>query len=324
MENRIFIKIVGVMLLCCVVFTAFHGSEKRIRTTIDDAFKYAVEKDFQNRKLYLTRNAASNIRYGVRDYVLSPSIDRKIANYSLRTSTGMYTYQFKDSISEEAAKRFFTQHLLEKVHRLNPNQLKKLFQERLEEKDIHAQVGVLCLRDTVRYWSEADSIVPKEAYSTPRQVLDITGSIKVQAWADYSVGTVLAYLDPVVYVFLLLLIGVLMYIWPSKKKVIEEAEESEKILEPEGIFIDLEKSELVIEGVSYAIPKLDLAILAMLYERKGECVTREELKQQFWPTDGNAGEKIDTHIKTIRKVLKDFPQYQVMTVRGKGYYLDGV
>jgi DNA-binding winged helix-turn-helix (wHTH) protein len=72
------------------------------------------------------------------------------------------------------------------------------------------------------------------------------------------------------------------------------------------------------------MPKLDLALLEMLYERKGECVTREEIKQQFWPTDANASEKIDTHIKTIRKTLKDFPQYQVVNVRGKGYYLEGV
>lgn len=319
MENRIFIRMVGAMLLLCVVFTAFHGSERRIRTTIDDAFKYAVEQDYQNRKLYLTRNNA--IRYGVRDYALSPSIDRKITSYSLRTPTGVHTYQFRDSVNEETAKRFLTQHLLEKVYRLNPNQLKKLFQERLDEKEIDAEVGVLCLRDTIRYWSDADSIVPKDAYSTPRQVLDITGKMKVQAWADYSVGTVIAHLDPVVYVFLILLIGVLMYIWPSRKPVKEESEER---LLAEGMSIDLEKNELVIEGVSCTIPKLDLGILAMLHERKGECVTREEIKQQFWPNDDNASEKIDTHIKTIRKILKDFPKYQVMTVRGKGYYLNVV
>ena len=319
MENRIFIRMVGAMLLLCVVFTAFHGSERRIRTTIDDAFKYAVEQDYQNRKLYLTRNNA--IRYGVRDYALSPSIDRKITSYSLRTPTGVHTYQFRDSVNEETAKRFLTQHLLEKVYRLNPNQLKKLFQERLDEKEIDAEVGVLCLRDTIRYWSDADSIVPKDAYSTPRQVLDITGKMKVQAWADYSVGTVIAHLDPVVYVFLILLIGVLMYIWPSRKPVKEESEEQ---LLAEGMSIDLEKNELVIEGVSCTIPKLDLGILAMLHERKEECVTREEIKQQFWPNDDNASEKIDTHIKTIRKILKDFPKYQVMTVRGKGYYLNVV
>ena len=319
MEYRNFIRLVGAMLLFMVVLTAFHGSQKRIESTIDDAFKYAVDKDFQNRQLYLIRNQA--IRYGVRDYALSPSLDQKIKSYSLRTQKGIHTYQFRDSIPEETAKRFLTQHLLEKVHRLNPNQLKKIFQERLKEKDIEAEVGVLCLRDTVRYWSEADSIVPPEAYSTPRQVLDITGKMKVQAWADYSVGTVFAHLDPVIYVFLLLLIGVLMWIWPTKPK------KSEQIVEGDvegGLLIDLEKKELTIDGVSCFMPKLDLALLGMLYERKGECVTREEIKQQFWPTDANASEKIDTHIKTIRKTLKDFPQYQVVNVRGKGYYLEGV
>ena len=319
MEYRNFIRLVGAMILLSVVLTAFHGSQKRIESTIDDAFKYAVDKDFQNRRLYLIRNQA--IRYGVRDYALSPSIDQKIKSYSLRTQKGIHTYQFKDSIQEETAKRFLTQHLLEKVHRLNPNQVKKIFQDRLKEKDIEAKVGVLCLRDTVRYWSEADSIVPQEAYSTPRQILDITGKMKVQAWADYSVGTIFAHLDPVMYVFLLLLIGVLMWIWPTKSKTSEQIEEGDV---EGGLQIDLEKKELTIDGVSCFMPKLDLALLEMLYERKGECVTREEIKQQFWPTDANASEKIDTHIKTIRKTLKDFPQYQVVNVRGKGYYLEGV
>lgn len=59
----------------------------------------------------------------------------------------------------------------------------------------------------------------------------------------------------------------------------------------------------------------------MLYEKNGECLTREEIKETFWPTDENASEKIDTHISNIRRILKNFPQYQVVTIRGKGYYL---
>lgn len=35
----------------------------------------------------------------------------------------------------------------------------------------------------------------------------------------------------------------------------------------------------------------------------------------------NANEKIDAHIKSIRKVLKEFQEYKLITVRGKGYYL---
>ena len=80
MNYQNFIRLVGAMLLLSVILTAFHGSQKRIEATIDDAFKYAIEKDFQNRKMYLTRNAVGNIRYEVKDYVLSPSVDRKISN----------------------------------------------------------------------------------------------------------------------------------------------------------------------------------------------------------------------------------------------------
>ena len=83
----------------------------------------------------------------------------------------------------------------------------------------------------------------------------------------------------------------------------------------------MEKQEVTINGTSCTITKLDLTLLQMLHENNGECLTREEIKQSFWPTDDNASEKIDVHIINIRKILKDFPQYQVITVRGKGYFL---
>ena len=67
--------------------------------------------------------------------------------------------------------------------------------------------------------------------------------------------------------------------------------------------------------------KLDLTLLNMLYEKAGTCVSREEIKKSLWPTDDNANEKIDAHIKSIRKVLKEFQEYKLITVRGKGYYL---
>ena len=319
MVYRNFIRMVGVMLLLSVVLTAFHSSRKRIEAMVDDTFKQAIEQDYQNRKSYLTRNTFTNrLSDPARDYALSVSADRKIGSYSLRTRSGILTYQFKDSVNEEVAKRLLNQHLMDEICRLNPTQVKTILQQRLKDKDMEMPVGVLFLRESKPHWSEADSIVPKGAYSTSRQVLDIAGRLKVQAWADFDTVLLIRHLDPVVYVLLILMIGMLMWIWPSRKKPMEEMEEEEV---PQGIQIDHEKQELTIDGVSCSIAKLDLQILSMLCERKGECLTREELKQHFWPTDDNAGEKIDTHIKTIRKLLKDFPRYQVMTVRGKGYYL---
>ena len=324
MIYRNFIRMVGCLLLMAVVVTAFHSSRKRIEATVDDAFKQAIEQDYQNRKSYLTRNVWTNrLSNDVKDYALSVSADRKIGSYSLRTRSGITTYQFKDSVNEEVAKRLLNQHLLDGICRLNPSQLKTIFQQRLRAKEMDMPVGVLCLRESQRYWSEADSIVPKGAYSTSRQVLDIAGKIKVQAWADYDMVLLFRHLDPVVYVLLLLMTGMLMWIWPSRKKSVEEMEETTEEIS-QGIWIDLEKQELTIDGVSCSIAKLDLQLLSMLCEQQGECLTREEIKHKFWPTDDNAGEKIDTHIKTIRKMLKDFPRYQVVTVRGKGYYLQEI
>ena len=83
----------------------------------------------------------------------------------------------------------------------------------------------------------------------------------------------------------------------------------------------MEKQELYIGNKKCNIQKLDLTLLNMLYEKAGTCVSREEIKKSFWPTDDNANEKIDAHIKSIRKVLKEFQEYKLITVRGKGYYL---
>ena len=112
-----------------------------------------------------------------------------------------------------------------------------------------------------------------------------------------------------------------MRVWVNTRKQEESASADEAETNVRGIVIDMEKQELTIDGIPCAIAKLDLTLLQMLHERDGNCLTREEIKLQFWPTDENADEKIDTHIKTIRKTLKEFPEYQVITVRGKGYYL---
>ncbi len=42
MNHQNFIRLVGAMLLLSVILAAFHGSQKRIEATIDDAFKYAI------------------------------------------------------------------------------------------------------------------------------------------------------------------------------------------------------------------------------------------------------------------------------------------
>ena len=214
MEYRNFIKLVGLLLLFAVLLTAVYSSKRRIEASIDDAFKYAIEQDYQNRKDYVRGLTRQYSRF-FRNNPVHPVVERKIGSYSFRTSDGITTYTFADSVPEEVAKRLLNQHLMDQLCKLNPNHVKKKFQGYLKNKDVQASVGVLCLRDTACYWSEADSIVPKNAYSTPRHTLDLTGTLKVQAWADYGWGEVLAHLDPVTYLMLLLLIGIGVWVWPA-------------------------------------------------------------------------------------------------------------
>lgn len=135
MEYRGFIKLVGLLLFFAVLFTAVHSSEKRIETTINDAFKYAIEQDYQNRKDYL-RGLSRDVgaRGAVRNYSILPTVERKIGSYSFRTSDGVTSYIFADSVPEEAAKRLLNQFLMEQLCKLNPNNLKKKLQEQLQTK----------------------------------------------------------------------------------------------------------------------------------------------------------------------------------------------
>lgn len=242
MEYRNFIRMVGLMLLLSVVLTAFHSSRKRVESSIDEAFAQAIEQDYQHRKSYLTRNYMRNFGYEVKDYALAPTADRKIRSYSFRSREGITTYTFKDSVDEKVAKRLLNQFLLEKINRLNPNDLKATFRECLETKGILGEVGVLCLRGSAEYWSASDSIVPRGVYSTPRKTLDLSGTLKVQAWVDYGWILVFKWLDPTIYVFLLLLVGGLMWIGPSRKR----KEEAEKAV-PQGLLIGRSRSLWLME-----------------------------------------------------------------------------
>ncbi len=53
-----------------------------------------------------------------------------------------------------------------------------------------------------------------------------------------------------------------------------------------GIFqLDLKARELYRAGVKVKLQDQPFRVLALLVARAGEVVTREELRQQIWPTD---------------------------------------
>ena len=69
MKHRNLIRLAGLLLLFSVVVSAFHGSQTRIESAIDEAFKQAIEQDYQHRKSYLTRNMSDRLSFSTTFYL---------------------------------------------------------------------------------------------------------------------------------------------------------------------------------------------------------------------------------------------------------------
>ena len=80
-----------------------------------------------------------------------------------------------------------------------------------------------------------------------------------------------------------------------------------------GLFeIDLASGELRKNGRRLPLQEQPFRVLAMLLERPGEVVTRQELQARLWPVDTYVGfdEGLNTAIRKLRTVFGDQPATQ--------------
>jgi DNA-binding winged helix-turn-helix (wHTH) protein len=91
-----------------------------------------------------------------------------------------------------------------------------------------------------------------------------------------------------------------------------------------GVFeLDLSAGELRKSGVKLRLQEQPFQVLALLLERAGEVVTREELQQKLWPSDTfvDFDHSLNTAINKVREALGDSassPRY-VETLARRGY-----
>ena len=296
------------------VYIAFHNSAERVNTQIDHAFKSAITEDYNERLAYISYYHPEPTNWDIKMYTIAPSLHQKVKSYTIRTRQGKTIYTFKDSLDEQTAKRMLNQYILSQLKPIKPDELNATFRKILSDHGITGRTGTIYYNKSISQHSDQSSAIPRTAYNTPRYIVDITQNIKVQVWVNYDFKTILRHIDNTLFWLigqLMILIFILIFLKKEK--------DTQTLLT--RMNIDMEKQELYIGNKKCNIQKLDLTLLNMLYERAGTCVSREEIKKSFWPTDDNANEKIDAHIKSIRKVLKEFQEYKLITVRGKGYYL---
>jgi len=87
--------------------------------------------------------------------------------------------------------------------------------------------------------------------------------------------------------------------------------------------LDRQTAELYKDGVKLKLQGQPIAVLALLLERPGELVTREEIRKHLWPEDTfiDFENSLNTHIKKLRQVFDDdaeTPRY-IETLPRRGY-----
>jgi cholera toxin transcriptional activator len=87
--------------------------------------------------------------------------------------------------------------------------------------------------------------------------------------------------------------------------------------------LDLRTGELRKNGVRLRLQEQPFQILAMLLQRPGELITREELRQKLWPADTfvDFDHSLNTAVNKLREVLADSatsPRY-IETLPRRGY-----
>ena len=93
-----------------------------------------------------------------------------------------------------------------------------------------------------------------------------------------------------------------------------------------GVFeIDLQLGELRKSGLRIKLQEQPFQILALLLERPGQVITREELRQRLWPVDTfvDFDHSLNSAVKRLRQALSDDsdnPRF-VETLPRRGYRL---
>ncbi len=114
-----------------------------------------------------------------------------------------------------------------------------------------------------------------------------------------------------------LLVSKIKAILRRKNNVSEPVGELE--IEVGNIKIDREKYLVYQDENSFALPKKEFELLALLMSKPGKVFTREVILENIWGTEVVVGDRtIDVHIRKLREKLGDT---YIETIKGVGYKL---
>lgn len=86
--------------------------------------------------------------------------------------------------------------------------------------------------------------------------------------------------------------------------------------------VTLDYDSLIVStpDLSCELPKKEFYLLFKLLSYPNKIFTRQQLMDEIWGMDSDVSDRtIDSHIKKLRKKFEDWPEFQIITIRGLGY-----
>lgn len=87
-----------------------------------------------------------------------------------------------------------------------------------------------------------------------------------------------------------------------------------------GLLLDKEARKVTVDGRECLLRNLEFRLLLMFVEKENHILSRDEIKTSLWNETVGVDNRVNNLLSTLRKALKDFPEYQI-TLEGEDRYV---
>ncbi|MBC5648119.1 response regulator transcription factor [Christensenella tenuis] len=95
---------------------------------------------------------------------------------------------------------------------------------------------------------------------------------------------------------------------------------SEKKIVVGDVILDYTAMTVTGHGQTLELPQKEFLLLYKLLSYPGQIFTRIQLMDEIWGVESNTGwETVTVHIGRLRKRFEDWPEFEIISVRGLGY-----
>ena len=319
--TRVFFGIV-ILMNMIIFFLMRYNAYKNICIVIDNSFQESIIIDYNNR-INKERISSSG----------TPS-NKKVTHVNIQTEQGLEEFEFKDSIEIYKAILLTEQYMLLKTNPLNPHDFNAIFHEELSKAGLEGKTMIIYHYNNVAHSTEKDFASFENTIASPKIYIDAKETAAVQGWVDCNLIMYFKYTSPWIYVlFMITNLGIASLYYFSKKKenssvtnLATQTTKNSTITAEKEIYINHENKEVYIQGKMLRTTPMTFSIIQLLAKDIDTFIPRAQIEKVLWENpekeDPNVvGNRLNQNLSILRNDLKNFPQYQILYERGKGYKL---